>query len=362
MKNRHRTLLLWIAALAAPLVLSLVGYLVADPFCVLHRQLYAPGFPVAINRDYASTELYLRQQAEQGYDSFIFGNSRSLAFRCDDWKAALRRADARCFHFDAWKESLFGLEAKVRLADALGAPMRDALILVDGSLLAEVVPSTEPVFRSHPRLTAQSWPAFELDYLVDFYSNHFCLKYLDYALSGKVRGYMGQAFNARNFTHLLATNDELFTAVDEKIAQLGDDYWRSRADLFGPRTGGTAPISVLPEQRRLLSSMAAIFARHGTRVRVVVSPLYDQIRLNPTDLGALRELFGQDNVVDFSGEGPLTSDLHNYYETSHFRPPVARAILSVLYPRGPEARPRDSSQNPSAALTQNPRQPRYQGR
>jgi hypothetical protein len=358
MKNRNRKLLVWIAFLAAPLVLSLVGYLVADPFCVLHRKLYAPGFPVAINRDYASTELYLRQHAERGYDSFIFGSSRSAAFRCDDWRAALQRADARCFHFDAWKESLFGLEAKVRLADALGAPLRDALILVDGSLLSQVVPSTEPVFRSHPRLTGQSWPAFELDYLTDFYSNHFCLKYLDYALSGKVRGYMGQAFNARNFTHLLDTNDELFTAVDEKIARQGEDYWRSHADLFGPRAGGTAPIAVLPEQRRLLSSMAAIFARHGTRIRVVVSPLYDQIRLHPADLGALREIFGQDNVVDFSGENSLTSDVRNYYEASHFRPPVARAILSVLYARGAEARPRDSSREPS----QDRRQARSQGR
>jgi hypothetical protein len=351
MKNRSRMLLTWIAVLVAPLVLSLVGYLVADPFCVLHRRLYAPGFPVAINRDYASTELYLHQHAEQGYDSFIFGSSRSTAFRCDDWKASMRRADARCFHFDAWKESLFGLEAKVRLVDALGSPLRDALIVVDGSLLAEVVPSSEPVFRSHPRLTGQSGLAFELDYLIDFYSNHFCLKYLDYALSGKVRGYMGPAFNARNFTHLLATNDEIFTAVDEKIARPGEDYWRSHADLFGPRTGGTAPLTVLSEQRRLLSSMAEIFARHGTRVRVVVSPLYDQIRLHPADLGALREIFGQDNVVDFSGENPMTSDVRNYYESSHFRPPVARAILSGLYTRGAQSRPRDSSQDLSQALS-----------
>jgi hypothetical protein len=347
MKNRSRTLLIWMAVLAAPMVLSLVGYLVADPFCVLHRRLYAPGFPVAINRDYASTELYLRQHAEQGYDSFIFGSSRSTAFRCDDWKASMGRADARCFHFDAWKESLFGLEAKVRLVDALGSPLRDALIVVDGSLLAEVVPSSEPVFRSHPRLTGQSGPAFELDYLIDFYSNHFCLKYLDYALSGKVRGYMGQAFNARNFTHQPVSNDEIFTAVDEKIARQGEDYWRSHADLFGPRTGGTAPITVLPEQRRLLSSMAEIFARHGTRVRVVVSPLYDQIRLHPADLGALREIFGQDNVVDFSGDNPMTSDVRSYYESSHFRPPVARAILSVLYPRGGRPRLQDSSGDPS---------------
>lgn len=360
MKNRSRTLFSWIAVLAAPFALSLVGYLVADPFCVLHRRLYVPGFPVAINRDYASTEIYLRQQAAQRYDSFIFGSSRSAAFHCDDWKAAMHRPDARCFHFDAWKESLFGVEAKVRLVDALGSPLHDALIMIDGSLLAEVVPSAEPIFRSHPRLTGQSRPGFQLDYLTDFYSNHFCLKYLDYALSGKVRGYMGQAFNGRGFTHLVVTNDELFTVVDEKIAQQGEGYWRERADLFGPRTGGTAPITILPEQRRLLSSMAAIFTRHGTRVRVVVSPLYDQIGLHPVDVGALRAIFGQDNVVDFSGVNPLTADVHNYYETSHFRPPVARAILSTLYVTSAQPRPRDSSRDLARAPSDDRRRARWQ--
>jgi hypothetical protein len=122
--------------------------------------------------------------------------------------------------------------------------------------------------------------------------------------------------------------------------------------------GGTAPITVLPEQRRLLSSMAQIFARHGTRVRVVVSPLYDQIRLHPADLAALREIFGQDNVVDFSGDNPMTSDVRNYYESSHFRPPVARAILSGLYTRGTQCRPPDSSRDPSHER----RQGRSQGR
>lgn len=334
MKNSSRALAGWIVCLAAPLLASLIWYVVADPFCVLHRKLYAPGFPVAINRDYASTELYLRQEAQRDYDSFIFGSSRSLAFRCADWKAALGHPEDRCFHFDAWKESLFGLEAKVRLVDRLGHTMKDALIVVDGSLLAEVVPSREPAFRSHPRLTGQSWPEFELDYLVDFYSNHFCVKYLDYALFGKVRGYMGPAFNAISFTHLLDTNDEIFSAVDQKISREGAAYWHDHGDLFGPRPGGTAPITVLPEQRRLLQAMASVFVRRGAGVRVVVSPLYDQIRMHPADVAALREIFGNDNVVDLSGENRFTADLQNYYESSHFRPPLAREILGLVYGTG----------------------------
>jgi hypothetical protein len=330
MKNSSRTLALWIAGLAGPLLASVVFYLVADPFCVLHRPLYAPTHPVAINRDYASTELYLRQQPAHDYDSFVFGNSRSAAFRCREWLAAAGRPEGRCFHFDAWKESLFGLEAKVRLVDRVGHQLRDALIVLDGSLLVATEPSDEPVFRSHPRLTGQSWLGFQADYLVDFFSNHFLVKYLDYATFGKVRGYMGAAFNARDFTHLLDSNDEVFSAVDARIVREGERYWR-RPEVFGPRTGGTAPLTLLAPQQRLLASMAEVFARRGTRVRIVVSPLYDQIRLHPDDLASLRARFGANAVVDDSGENPLTADVHNYYEASHYRPGVARQILASLY-------------------------------
>jgi hypothetical protein len=330
MKNSSRTLSLWIFGLAGPLLASVAFYVAADPFCVLRRPLYGPTHPVAINRDYASTELYLRQQPAHDYDSFVFGNSRSDAFRCAEWLAAAGRPDGHCFHFDSWKESLFGVEAKVRLVDQPGHELRDALIVLDGSLLAQVTPVTDPAYRSHPRLVDQSWIGFQADYLIDFFSNHFFVKYLDYAAFGKVRGYMGAAFNARSFTHVLDSNDEIFTAVDERIAREGEAFWQ-RPEVFVARTGGTAPLTVLEPQRRLLTSMQAVFARRGTRVRIVVSPLYDQIRLHPDDVATLRAFFGADAVADYSGENRLTADVHNYYESSHYRPAVARQILASLY-------------------------------
>ena len=195
----------------------------------------------------------------------------------------------------------------------------------------QLTPSTDPAYRSHPRLVGQSWLGFQADYLVDFFSNRFLIKYVDYAMFGKVRGYMGGAFNARGFTHDPDTNDEVFSAVDDRIAREGEAYWRRQPDIFVARTGGTAPLTVLEPQRRLLASMKEVFVRHGTRVRIVVSPMYDQIRLHPDDVETLRALFGADVVLDFSGENPLTADVHNYYENSHYRPAVARQILASLY-------------------------------
>ena len=324
-------LAIWIAALAAPLAASLIFYVISDPFSVLHRPIYGPGSAVSINRDFASTELYLRGQEGGRYDSFIFGNSRALAFMCDDWTRAMQRPEARCFHFDAWKESLYGVDAKVRLVDGLGASLTDVLVVLDGSVLAGVDADTGPAFRKHPRLTGQSWIGFELDYLVDFYSNHFCLKYLDYTLFGRNRPYMGALFNAQNFTHRLDTNDQFFKLREQEIAREGDAYWSNRPAIFGPRTPSTSPAVVREPQRRLLDEMAATFRRHGTRVRIVVSPLYDQIRIAPGDLETLRRTFGEASVADFSGVNSLTGDVHNYYEDSHYRPTVARAILGALY-------------------------------
>ena len=331
MKNSSRSLAVWVVALVAPLAAGIVFYLVSDPFCVLHRHLYASGHPVAIDRDYASTELYLEEQPAHDYDSLVFGNSRSEAFHCRDWVAAMGRPSARCFHFDAWKESLFGLDAKVRLVDQLGHHVHDVLMVIDGSLLAQLGPSDEPAFRSHPRLVGQGWLAFQSDYLVDFFSNHFVIKYLDYALTGHVRGYMGPAFNARGFTYRQETNDVLYTAQDERIARQGESYWQ-RPEVFGARTGGIAPLTVLEPQQRMLREIQASFARHGARVRVVVSPLYDQIQLHPQDVATLRAIFGADAVADFSGKNQLTDDVHNYYEASHYRPVVARRILAAIYP------------------------------
>jgi hypothetical protein len=332
-RDDARRLAIWIAALAAPLAASLIFYVVSDPFSVLHRPIYGPDSAVSINRDFASTELYLRGHEVGRYDSFIFGNSRALAFMCEDWTRAMQRPDARCFHFDAWKESLYGVDAKVRLIDSLGGSLTDVLVVLDGSLLAGVDADTGPAFRKHPRLTSQSWIGFQVDYLVDFYSNHFCLKYLDYSLFGRTRPYMGALFNAQNFTHRLDTNDQVFKLREQEIAREGDAYWSNRPAIFGPRTPSTSPVVVLEPQRRLLDDLAATFRRHGTRVRIVVSPLYDQIRIAPSDLESLRRTFGEASVADFSGVNPLTIEVHNYYEDSHYRPTVARTILGSLYPR-----------------------------
>ena len=59
--------------------------------------------------------------------------------------------------------------------------------------------------------------------------------------------------------------------------------------------------------------------------------MYDQKKLNIEDLSILNALFGKENVFDFSGINQITNNLYNYYETSHYRPHVAKKIIDEIY-------------------------------
>ncbi|MCX6296671.1 MAG: hypothetical protein NTX97_11510, partial [Bacteroidetes bacterium] len=75
----------------------------------------------------------------------------------------------------------------------------------------------------------------------------------------------------------------------------------------------------------------SILKSHNTQYKIVISPLYNQEKLDPGDLNYLVNLFGGENVFDFSGINFITNDFHNYYETSHYRPFVCDYILNIIY-------------------------------
>ena len=123
-----------------------------------------------------------------------------------------------------------------------------------------------------------------------------------------------------------------FVPLEQQIAD-GTYYDEGRLRVF---EGVQFPDSVSPPvigkpQRELLDSISSIFARQGTSVQIIISPLYNQIRLNPSDLRCLKQLFGSDHVNDFSGPNLWNTDLHNYYEASHYRPHVAVAVMDSVY-------------------------------
>jgi hypothetical protein len=79
--------------------------------------------------------------------------------------------------------------------------------------------------------------------------------------------------------------------------------------------------------------MKEIFAANNTDYRIVLSPMYDQKKLNAKDMNTLYEVFGKDRIYDFSGINDITQDMYNYFETAHYRPSIAYRIMDSVYAR-----------------------------
>jgi hypothetical protein len=59
--------------------------------------------------------------------------------------------------------------------------------------------------------------------------------------------------------------------------------------------------------------------------------MYDQIYFNQFDLKKLTDIFGAENVYDFTGQNEFTSDIANYYDNYHYKPLCSSKILQKVY-------------------------------
>jgi len=328
-----------IAIFLAPFVALAASFVLLDPFKVVRSyDSFGSHNPVALDVDYISTEMYLRNRSSAHYDSFIFGNSRTLALRADAYAECI--GDGHPFRYPADGESVYGVKLKVDLIDSLGDDIRNALILVDEQMLGAGERPDEHLYVRHPRLTGGSWIDFYSTYIKAYLGDAFFLKYWDYRIFGTFRPYMQGELNPEPMRIDPATNDLFFPGKDEAIAEDSDGYYREAADSFRKyrETHRHDPKPVIDAKRRAwLGEIASVFGKHGTSSIVIVSPNYDQVPLAGEDLGILEEVFGEGRVHDYSGVNAITSDMRNYYEPRHIRPEVGRRMLEEICGSGADA-------------------------
>ena len=332
-----RKFLKYILLFSIPLWIHIAVYIYADPFMVIYDydNFYAERkIPVALDRDYVSTMTYIKNCDAQKYDSFIFGNSRSMYYEVSAWQEQIG-ALSRCYHFDASAESLYGVCRKMDYLDRTGAPINNVLFVVDASLLQQTrSKDNSHLFYLSPVLEHyKNSIGFHVEHWKAFLNAKFAYAVCDYAYSHEIKDYMvsNHFFENFNMVYNPVTNEVREVDFEEEIA-VGTYYTTKRKAVFeGVQTPVTGPSVIGEEQRRLLQRLRQLLDKHHAQYKLVVSPLYDQVKFNPRDKAYLCQLFGKDNVFDYSGVNAITSDYHNYYEASHYRPLVAKKILQEIY-------------------------------
>jgi len=325
-----------ILVLFSPVFLLIVFYVVSDPFKVIrsYQQYYRSGGPnyVFLNKDYVSTETFIRNYPRYKYDSFIFGNSRSIFYLVEDWRLHIN--SDRCFHFDASGESLYGIVRKFEFLRKRGVIIKNALIIMDAQLLSETTNSSGHLFIKHPALSGQSRWAFQRYFFQAFISKGFFVSYAALKFSPRNKPHIDpDVMETRPIDYDSMKNEITFSYYENMIARNPDEYYRPRINQFKKRDPlpAVSPPMIGNNQRELLMEISEILRRDEADYRLVISPLYDQINLNPSDELYLCELFGRDKVFNFSGINEITKDYTNYYDYSHYRPHVTRTIMKIIY-------------------------------
>jgi len=327
-----------VLVVTSPLLLIMAVYIVTDPFRVLrsyHFDNYYDWQHWEINRELASTEnLKERLSKNDVPDAYIFGNSRSLVFRCDVWESFLND-HTRPFHFDAASESLFGLYTKVKYLDAKNIPVHDALLVCDVTLLSKIVNDHDVTHIKHPDVSDESKFAFQANFIKGYFTDFFFFKQIDFLLWGKTRSYMKDIFaiNPGYIKTVPYENDYYYQKYDSMLAADSIAYYVYKNDVFyeRPTKPETFDAVIKEKQIAMLKEIKAIFDKNKTRFKIVISPLYDQAKINEADIKALTGIFGEKTVYDYSGRNEITATKYNYYESSHFKPYIARKILTDIY-------------------------------
>ncbi len=312
----------------APFVCLSVFYVVKDPFFIIwhYDNLNTPN----VNRDYLSTETFVRNYQKYKYDSYIFGSSRSENYLVEDWQKHIKyRA---CFHFSSSEESLWGIERKINFLHKRGVTINNALIIVDEGLLAKTANSEGHIFRKDPLVSGESEFFYQLCYFEDFWDAGFIYNQIKSSLT-KVKNENTVNTDYWGVEEFVDSSNQLTLKIfEQQIAHNRDSFYNARLEYFLKRDtdSKTSPQGIGTAQLKLLKSIKDNLGT-TTNYRIVISPMYDQVKFNPRDLEILDSMFGKQNVFDFSGVNEITNDLHNYYEFSHYRPFIAARIMDSIY-------------------------------
>ncbi|AZQ61925.1 hypothetical protein EI427_06635 [Flammeovirga pectinis] len=317
----------------------LILYTYLDPFKVIYDYdvlLDAKTkVNVTLNKDYVSTTTFIKGNKYYNYNSFIFGNSRSIFYQISDWKKYIDEND-KCFHFDASGEGLWALEKKIQFIDKANNKLKNIILVLDYSTLTQVGPNDSHLrIISPPLVNNSNLLKFHFTFIKAFSSPKFLYAFLDYKITNHFKSYMKSGFlldnRERNYDPI--TNELRFDKFEKLISE-GKYYTHERMKPFYKRNSKIEEISpqcIFNPQKELLSNIATITKKHNTNLKIIINPLYDQLKLNSIDLKFLNQLFGDENIYDFSGINKFTNDYKNYYENSHYRPHVAKEILKNIY-------------------------------
>ena len=316
---------------AIPFWALIALYVYDDPFMVL-RKYDVFDSDVTLNEQHVGWQIYRNHDDSVHFNSFILGNSCTMAFLCGEWEKYLDSSD-RAIRLFGNAESMKAISLKLHTLDHEGAEIKNVLMILDRTSLSRFELLTGASHILPAEISGRNPFAVQLEFMQAFAMPDFLFPYLKYRITGNVEPDMKRMNPYGKIRD--SKNNDAFNPREKQIEQEGEAYWEKRKKEF-PERNGTSTIAepaIFQRQRMVLDEIMEVLHRHGSSIRILISPDYNQKKLHPDDREILQSIFGKENVYDFSGINEFTEDYHNYYEAGHYRPLLGNKLLERIYKR-----------------------------
>ena len=327
-----------------PIWLIISSLLIIDPYGFYLPLEKKQTALIPMSDDYIAFERYLSYTPKMHYNSFTFGNSKTLAYLTSDWKPHLK--NARAFKFGVPGECIFNILNKLKLIDKKGDSIKNVLIVLDPKVFLNFKNTQKffqgPAYLHHPYSTAGNSLEFYSSYLKYYFSDFAFWKVLQYKLTGHYQESMAGIFKNPDDWNTINAGLEFLPMSNEVInrkaeKEISDDsvlYFNNNRSKFGNRDSlrlKSQDWKIIAEDLEFLLEIKQIFDKHKTKYAIVLGPNFDQIPFSVSEKSKLEKIFNPENIYDFTGVNTITNCVSNYYEMSHYRIGVGKNLIDSIY-------------------------------
>lgn len=319
--------------LLIPVLTVLAIYIATDPFKTIRP--FSLEYFDTTNRDYLSTELFLRNSQSISYNSFIFGSSRCGGINSYHWKAYLPD-NCQQFVFQAWSETLTGILQKIEYLDMHEVEIQNALVLLDipGSFVEDQLPKQALTIKDY-HISGQPFLLYQAILFIDFLSKPSL--WINSIRSSVKGGKTTPGFDivsndwSRNFVQsdisVCPQKDSL-----NNCSNVTKKTTFKEIQSLGEESQTVSEALICSEYEVKLRKIKEIFDKQNTSFSIIITPAIWQLNssINPNDLQLLHTIFG-DRVYDYSGENYITDDIGNFSDPNHFGPRAGWLIIEDIF-------------------------------
>jgi hypothetical protein len=321
--------------LVFPLFLLIIALVVWDPFKVFFDYDDYYTTKIVINREHITQKLLSKRTIKPR--NFIIGSSRSQAFRVSSWSKRIDRDSLYFYHYDGIGLGLWRSKNALRFIEKETNRIDNLLLIVDSYFFDETQQSLESLKIQPPNVSEQDYFIYYWSFIKKSINLNFVYSYFVHLLTGKYYGFMVKHFLNNKKSHICNafTNDVQYFNLDSIILADSISYFQKmikEGDLLWNRNGedSMGNPKIFYKQFKLLKEINMLLKRNKTNVKIVIGPMFDQVKFNIKDKEILESIFGKTNIYDFSGINEYTQNVGDYYEYLHYRPLLAERILDSV--------------------------------